>query len=163
MKKSESPNTLFTFLITMFRTGLFFCFSFVFVLFLFLVFYLMDSFCCFYCFCLMMLNQAPELIIYDNSCHLQEYCLSRTPDFFKNTEFLVDRLHWHNHTTCSQGHNISLYPVLSKINSQAAEQLNSFLARYRTQFSFMKLKNFSKHLSLFINLRNQKKSLPWKF
>ena len=146
MRKSESPNTAFTFLITMFPIGLFSFFFFFFFLFLFL-------------FLLFFFFQAPEIVIYDNACHLQEYCLSRAPEFFKQTIFLVDRLHWYNHTSCSQGHNINLYPSLRNINSQAAEQLNSFLTKYRTQFSFMKLKNFTRKLRLFINLRNQKKSL----
>ncbi len=33
---------------------------------------------------------APELVIYDNSCKLHEYCLNRDLAFFKNTKFVVD-------------------------------------------------------------------------
>ena len=43
-------------------------------------------------------NLAPEVIIYDNSCNLHNYCLNREPDFFRNSQFLVDRFHWRNHT-----------------------------------------------------------------
>ena len=41
---------------------------------------------------------APELVIYDNSCRLHEYCLNHDPAFFKNTKFVVDKFHWKNHT-----------------------------------------------------------------
>ena len=40
---------------------------------------------------------APKVIIYDNACSLHQYCLNRDPEFFKNTEFYIDRLHWDNH------------------------------------------------------------------
>jgi hypothetical protein len=48
---------------------------------------------CMYFICL-----APELVIYDNSCRLHEYCLNRDPTFFKNTKFVVDKFHWKNHS-----------------------------------------------------------------
>ena len=41
---------------------------------------------------------APKIIIYDNCCHLHNYCLNRDPEFFKHTKFLIDRFHWKNHT-----------------------------------------------------------------
>ena len=41
---------------------------------------------------------ATELVIYDNSCRLHEYCLNRDPAFFKNTKFVVDKFHWKNHS-----------------------------------------------------------------
>lgn len=41
---------------------------------------------------------APSIVIYDNACALHAYCLNRDPTFFQNTVFLVDRLHWDNHT-----------------------------------------------------------------
>lgn len=47
---------------------------------------------------LYILNVAPLTIIYDNACNLHNYTLNRTPSFFKNAWFLVDRFHWHNHT-----------------------------------------------------------------
>ncbi|XP_070550905.1 uncharacterized protein [Ptychodera flava] len=43
-------------------------------------------------------TKAPEIVIYDNSCRLHQYCLNREPRYFMNTTFLVDRLHWKNHT-----------------------------------------------------------------
>lgn len=41
---------------------------------------------------------APRVVVYDNACNLHSYCLNRDPAFFKNTQFLVDRLRWADHT-----------------------------------------------------------------
>lgn len=41
---------------------------------------------------------APTTLVYDFACGLHKYCLNRDPTFFKNTVFLIDRLHWDNHT-----------------------------------------------------------------
>jgi hypothetical protein len=41
----------------------------------------------------------PRLVIYDNACNLAAYALKRTPKLFADTLFLVDRLHFKNHTT----------------------------------------------------------------
>ena len=41
---------------------------------------------------------APSVIVYDNACNLHTYCLNRHPTYFRNTRFLVDRLHWRDHT-----------------------------------------------------------------
>ena len=40
---------------------------------------------------------APETIVYDNCSNLHNYCLNREPDFFRNSQFLVDHFHWSNH------------------------------------------------------------------
>ena len=40
---------------------------------------------------------APETIVYDNCCNLHNYCLNREPEFFRNSQFLIDRFHWSNH------------------------------------------------------------------
>ncbi|KAJ8349083.1 hypothetical protein SKAU_G00276720 [Synaphobranchus kaupii] len=46
----------------------------------------------------MFCSHGPEMVFYDNCCRLHAYCLNRDPVFFKNTWFLIDRLHWKNHT-----------------------------------------------------------------
>lgn len=46
----------------------------------------------------MRFRKAPRLIVYDNACNLHSYSLNRDPVFFKNSQFLVDRLHWRDHT-----------------------------------------------------------------
>ena len=41
---------------------------------------------------------APKIVIYNNACALPRYALNRNPGFFRETKFLVNRFHWHNHT-----------------------------------------------------------------
>lgn len=62
-------------------------------------------------------NTAPKVIIYDNGCNLHNYCLNREPTHFKESWFLVDRLHWANHT------GIALTNALKPINPGHVTQL----------------------------------------
>ena len=75
MQVHESPNTPFTILRTRFKKG-----------------------CSIIIINYVILIIAPKVIIYDNACNLHNYCLNRDPLFFMDTWFLVDRLHWSNHT-----------------------------------------------------------------
>lgn len=43
------------------------------------------------------------IVVYDNACNLMEFCLNREPYYFKDTIFLVDRVHWDNHVNCTRG------------------------------------------------------------
>ncbi|KAL2082775.1 hypothetical protein ACEWY4_022593 [Coilia grayii] len=43
-------------------------------------------------------QKCPELVVYDNACQLHTYALRRDPHFVKDSRFLVDRLHWRNHS-----------------------------------------------------------------
>lgn len=36
---------------------------------------------------------APEVIVSDNCCNLSKFCMLREPDYFKDTFFMIDRLH----------------------------------------------------------------------
>ncbi|XP_078586099.1 uncharacterized protein LOC144867969 [Branchiostoma floridae x Branchiostoma japonicum] len=82
-------------------------------------------------------KDVPETVIYDNSCNLHSYCLNRDPLLFKNTWFLVDRLHWKNHKGCSVGYQLSRYPQYDNVNSQVVEQCNSALKKLKGQLSYM--------------------------
>ncbi|XP_072021477.1 uncharacterized protein [Amphiura filiformis] len=105
-------------------------------------------------------NVAPEVIIYDNACRLHAYCLNREPEFFRNSLFLVDRMHWHNHRSCSSGYNIDSYGdllQLNQINTQVNEQANAGLARIKSQLAYMLPDNFIFHAALYLSFRNDKK------
>lgn len=65
--------------------------------------------------------EAPQVVIYDFACNLQEYCLNRAPSFFQNTLFVIDKFHWQNHTSCSLGYCMTAYAHLANANSQLAE------------------------------------------
>ncbi|KAL2092706.1 hypothetical protein ACEWY4_012504 [Coilia grayii] len=67
-------------------------------------------------------QKCPELVVYDNVCQLHTYALRRDPHFVKDSRFLVDRLHWRNHSGCSEGYNLDAYPQNMCLNSQLAEQ-----------------------------------------
>ncbi|KAL5009419.1 hypothetical protein ScPMuIL_015000 [Solemya velum] len=100
---------------------------------------------------------APKYIIYDNACKLHSYCISRDPQFFKDTEFYVDRLHWENHTSCSYGYNLSLYPQFNSVNSQLSEQSNAGLKRIKDQLSYMTANNFLSHCTFYLWNKNMGK------
>ncbi|XP_050406170.1 uncharacterized protein LOC126827514 isoform X2 [Patella vulgata] len=102
-------------------------------------------------------KKAPRFVIYDNACALHSYCLNREPEFFKETIFLVDRLHWDNHSGCSCGYRLNLYPELKNLNSQINEQANAGLKRIKDQVSYMTAQNFMNHSSFYLWNKNMKK------
>ena len=123
---------------------------------------------------------APRVIIYDNACNLHSYCLNREPKFFQNSQFLVDRFHWPNHTgmlSCSQlnqaniyvcichirltigcscAYRMNDYPQFIDINSQVVEQSNAALKRIKSSISYMNRNNFFIHCTLFLWYHNKK-------
>lgn len=105
---------------------------------------------------------APDVIVYDNACHLADYALNREPDWIRLSRLVIDRLHFANHVKqCSEGFDMRIYSKLANINSevkwfyvyvqcvlcltweQVCEQMNSLLklharfTRQMTQEHFM--------------------------
>lgn len=97
------------------------------------------------------LRKAPEVVIYDYACNLHEYCLNRSPEYFKHTMFVIDNFHWGNHTSCCFGYSMKPYPCLAHINSQLAEQCNSALKKIKPALSFMIQRNFMASLRLYLH------------
>jgi len=85
--------------------------------------------------------------------------LHREPSFFKDTMFLVDRMHMRGHTGCCKGYDMDSYQALDirTINSQVNEQENAGLARVKGQLAYMLPSNFMFHSALFLALRNKSK------
>jgi hypothetical protein len=85
--------------------------------------------------------EAPKVIIYDFACQLSQYCMVREPEFFKDTLFVIDRMHAAGHVGCSESsflsHHERTNPSLLHVNSQAAECGNSGLARIRKSIAYM--------------------------
>lgn len=81
------------------------------------------------------LEKPPDVVVYDYACALHEYCINRMPNFFKDTIFLVDRLHWFNHKSCCSSYSINAYEWLSNVNSVICEQNNSALGRIERTLS----------------------------
>ena len=69
----------------------------------------------------------PEVIFYDNACHLFAYCMARDPLFFFGTIFLIDQLHWKNHiAACSCMNHPQTFKdneLVANCNTQACEVL----------------------------------------
>ncbi|KIK53452.1 hypothetical protein GYMLUDRAFT_178965 [Collybiopsis luxurians FD-317 M1] len=85
--------------------------------------------------------KAPERVVYNFACALGPYCWTWEPEFFADTQFVIDGFHSSGHTRCSTASFLKTYadvdPALSKINSSAAECGNSGLARIRKSISYM--------------------------
>ncbi|KAF8986303.1 hypothetical protein BDQ17DRAFT_1202368, partial [Cyathus striatus] len=67
----------------------------------------------------------PKRVIYDFTCALGPYCMTREGDFFANTDFVIDLFHAPGHTKCSPACFLKTYAEadlrLKSINSSAAK------------------------------------------
>ena len=57
-------------------------------------------------------------LLYDNACHGVKYALNRYPESLKETQWLVDKLHWANHTLCSPMSDSGAWPFMCPVNTQ---------------------------------------------
>jgi hypothetical protein len=69
---------------------------------------------------------APTEFVYDYACQLSEYCLNREPKFFCCTRFWHDLFHGFPHN-CGEGFKSQRVPQLRGLNTEQAEQFNSYL------------------------------------
>lgn len=95
-------------------------------------------------------KRAPRTVVYDNACNLHSYCLNRDQGFFQATLFVVDNMHWGNHTSCSKVYHAKVHPRLQGVNTQMVEQNNSKLRKLKSQLSYMNHCNFMNHLKFFL-------------
>ena len=69
------------------------------------------------------------------------YCLTREPDFFADTLFVVDDFHAEGHTKCSAAPFLKTYSAIDPrpigINSSAAECGNGGIGQIRKSVSYM--------------------------
>ena len=107
-------------------------------------------------FDLIMMRFEPECnpdnpdIIYDASCLVEEYGLSRELHRFMSIRITTDRFHEQNHKTCSDSFKTSKYPGLSSLNSEACEQTNSVLRKITSSTTYMSPQFYMRILSLFM-------------
>ncbi|KAG6909020.1 hypothetical protein DXG01_002293, partial [Tephrocybe rancida] len=84
---------------------------------------------------------APEIIVYDFACQLAPYCLVREASYFRNTRFLIDEMHAHDHTRCGRAcfssNAMEFDDRIRAINTSAAECGNKGMKRIRKSVSFM--------------------------
>jgi len=106
------------------------------------------------------LDEAPEFVFYDNSCHLKLMLMSRNPHRYYKTQVLSDNFHVKNHTACS----VLIGPkqwahldVVRRANTEAAEQTNAEISKHLSRFlHFFMPFNAMNVLELFVVLFNAK-------
>ena len=101
-------------------------------------------------FDLIMMRFEPECnldTIYDASCLVEEYGLSRELHRFMSIRITTDRFHEQNHKTCSDSFKTSIYQGLSSLKSEAYEQTNSVL-RQISSSTYMSPQFYMRILSL---------------
>jgi hypothetical protein len=86
--------------------------------------------------------KAPKRVVYDFACALGPYCLTREPEFFSETQFLIDKFHAKGHSKCSSAAFLGTYgevdDSVGQVNSSAAECGNSGMGRIRKSVSYMR-------------------------
>ena len=108
-------------------------------------------------------EKAPEVVIYDFACQLGVYSMSREPEFFKDTCFLIDEMRAKGHSACSQASFSSNYmqcsPRLQEVNTSSAESSNKGLNRIRKSISYMGQKNAILLTYVYICVWNRRREL----
>ncbi|KAJ6611690.1 hypothetical protein B0H10DRAFT_1918580 [Mycena sp. CBHHK59/15] len=101
----------------------------------------------------------PKRVIYDFACALGPYCMTREPEFFSKTQFLIDDFHSVGHTKCSPAaflkSHCNVDPRLSHINSSAGECGNSGLSRIRKSVSYMSQSRAIIYSKVFLSIWNR--------
>ena len=102
------------------------------------------------------LKVALDVIFYDFACSLEEYCLNREADFFKNTRFYHDIFHGFSHS-CSPCYSSKGLDDLTPVNTSNCEQFNSFLQCIKSSAKHMCQENFMFYLQFMIDIWNERK------
>ena len=102
------------------------------------------------------LTEAPEVVFYDFSCSLEEYCLNREAGFFKNTRFYHDIFHGYTHN-CSPVYSSKGLRGLESVNTSICEQFNSYLQCIKSSAKQMSQEHFMFFTQFMVNIWNKKK------
>ena len=104
-------------------------------------------------------EKAPKTVIYDFACALGPYCMTREPEFFADTLFVIDAFHAGGHTKCAPAAFVKTYaaldPGLSRVNSSAAECGNEGLGQIRKSVSYMGQKWAIIYMKIFTSVWNR--------
>ncbi|KAK7015569.1 hypothetical protein VNI00_019063 [Paramarasmius palmivorus] len=103
--------------------------------------------------------KAPKVIVYDFACQLATYCLVREARFFRETLFLIDEFHAHDHTRCGQAFFASNWmrynDMVRQINTSAAECGNKGMKRIRKIVAYMNYENALVFTKAFLDVWNR--------
>lgn len=101
-------------------------------------------------------EQPPDIIIYDNSCNLEQYVLNRWPNYFQNTTFYVDGFHYKSHKNCATTYDSGLHSsVISTINTSLVEQKNARIRHIKNTTPLMKARTFMSKLIYIVSYINK--------
>ncbi|KAJ7212387.1 hypothetical protein B0H12DRAFT_1033226, partial [Mycena haematopus] len=108
-------------------------------------------------------ERPPKRVIYDFACALGPYCMTREPEFFAGTQFLIDDFHAAGHTKCAPAAFLKTYCAidarLRHINSSAGECGNSGIARIRKSVSYMSQDRAIVYTKVFLSIWNRQRIL----
>lgn len=111
-------------------------------------------------------EKAPEIVVYDFACQLAPYCLAREPEFFRDTMFVIDKMHSQGHSNCSQSFFLQNYtltrPDLKHVNSSAAECGNSGLSRIRKSVSYMSEAHAILYVHTYLSVWNRRRLITFQ-
>jgi len=106
-------------------------------------------------------EKPPKWVVYDFACALGPYCMTWEPEFFADTQFLIDAFHAKGHTKCTKAAFLKSYcqfdPRLSYINSSAGECGNSGLACIGKSISYMSQDHAVIYAKIFLAVWNRLK------
>lgn len=103
------------------------------------------------------MERAPDEVFYDFACSLQEYCLNREPDFWKNTRFWHDVFHGFSHK-CGNAFRSQRIRSLRYVNSEICEQFNAFLQCIKYTGTHLTQSHFCFFVQFFITMWQRKKT-----
>ncbi|KAJ7039477.1 hypothetical protein C8F04DRAFT_949403 [Mycena alexandri] len=106
-------------------------------------------------------ERPPKRVIYDFACALGPYCMTREPEFFAETQFLIDDFHAVGHSKCAPAAFLKTYcavdPRLRHINSSAGECGNSGISRIRKSVSYMAQDRAIVYTKVFLSIWNRQR------
>lgn len=100
-------------------------------------------------------EQAPEVVIYDFACSLDEYVRNRESGYFSQTRFFHDIFHGFSHK-CGSNFRCGRLKGL-KVNTSICEQFNSYMQCIKTSAKLMTQTHFTFYAQFFIHLWNIEK------
>lgn len=106
-------------------------------------------------------ENAPDIIMYDFSCKLDEYTRNRESGFYRSTRFFHDIFHGYTHK-CGSTFRSDRLKGLNVINSSICEQFNSFLQCVKKSAKLMSQVHFNFYVQFFIHVWNMKKEESFK-
>ena len=109
---------------------------------------------------------APDILIYDDGCHLKKFIeknqISRKSEraiVLDKTKILIDKFHINNHTDkwCLKNCNPNNEVLLDKVNTVVCEEINFWLSGYKHMVKHMKQENFGFFIFIIMDFYNRMK------